>query len=154
MGRIKQRYARLKILDRLFLAGYGVALCAGIAACVSAGLRVPGLRVPAGMVLLLLSASLTTLWTLSRFAFRAAVAVLVIGLAVSGGLLGGMGLLIGFLRIAGIPFEQLRFGPAVLFFGLDAACLVVFLLRRDCFGDPAPEKEEEPSPEWELPEDF
>ena len=152
MGRIKQRYARLKILDRLFLAGYGVALCAGIAACVSAGLRMPGLRVPAGMVLLLLSASLTTLWTLGRF--RAAVAVLVIGLAVSGGLLGGMGLLIGFLRIAGIPFEQLRFGPAVLFFGLDAACLVVFLLRRDCFGDPAPEKEEEPSPEWELPEDF
>ncbi len=150
MGRIKQRYARLKILDRLFLAGYGVALCAGIAA----GLRVPGLRVPAGMVLLLLSASLTTLWTLGRFAFRAAVAVLVIGLAVSGGLLGGMGLLIGFLRIAGIPVEQLRFGPAVLFFGLDAACLVVFLLRRDCFGDPAPEKEEEPSPEWELPEDF
>lgn len=154
MGRMKQRYARLTIPDRLFLAGYGVALCAGAAACVSVSLRVPGLRVPAGIVLLLLSVSLATLWTLSRFAFGAAVAVLVVGLMVSGGLLGGMGLLAGFLRIAGMPLGQFRFWPVVLFFGLDTACLGIFLLRRGCFGDPAPENDEESPPEWELPEEF
>ncbi len=154
MGRIQQRYARLSLPDRLFLAGYGVALCAGIASCIAAGLRIPFLRIPAGIALLLLSTSLASLWTLSRFAFGAAVTVLIVGLTVSGGLLGGMGLLAGFLRIAGMPFEQFQFGPAALFLGLDAACLGIFLLRQDRFGDPAPEETEEPFPGGETPEEF